>query len=217
MTGYPCGLIHDGIEQGTADWHALRAGKVTASRIADVMATIKSGEAASRKNYRAELVCQRLTGTVQQGYVSPEMQWGTDHEDDACKEYAFPRDVDPVKVGFVDHPCSAMAGASPDRFIGDHGLVEIKCPNTATHIETLLGKSVPGKYVMQMQWQMACTGRLWADFVSYDPRLPYHLRLFVARVMRNDIAIAAIVTEVTKFLGEVDSTVAALNALQEAA
>jgi putative phage-type endonuclease len=217
MTGYPCGLIHDGVEQGTPEWHALRAGKVTASRIADVMATIKSGEAASRRNYRAELVCQRLTGTVQQGFVSSEMQWGTDHEEDACKEYAFPRDVDPVKVGFVDHPTVAMGGASPDRLVGDHGLVEIKCPNTATHIETLLGKSVPGKYVHQIQWQLACTGRLWCDFVSYDPRLPYHLRLFVARVMRNDIAIAAITAEVTKFLAEVDDTVAALNALQEAA
>jgi putative phage-type endonuclease len=167
---YSFGRIYDSITQGTPEWHAVRAGKATASRISDIMAVIKSGEAAVRKNYRAELVCQRMTGIVEAGYVSPEMQWGTDHESDARHAYAYPRGLTVTPVGFVDHPDIAMSGASPDGLVGDDGLVEIKCPNTATHIETLLGKAVPQKYGQQIQWQLACTGRLWCDFVSFDPR-----------------------------------------------
>jgi predicted phage-related endonuclease len=179
--------------------------------MADITATIKSGEAASRKNYRAELVCQRLTGIVQSGFVSAEMQWGTDHEADARTAYAYPRGATLVPMAFVDHPSIAFSGASPDCGVGDDGLVEIKCPNTATHIETLLGKTVPDKYVMQMQWQMACTGLLWCDFVSFDPRMPEHLRLFVNRVPRDDARIAELSKAVATFLAEVDRTISQLN------
>lgn len=207
------------IEQGSPEWFAQRCGKATASKIADIIATTKSGPAASRKNYAAQLVAERLTGAVEESYTNAAMQWGKDKEPEARAAYAFlyADGVEVVEAGFVDHPSIAMSGASPDGYVGDDGLVEIKCPNTATHIDTLLGKSVPGKYVTQMQWQMACTGRKWCDFVSFDPRLPSHLSLFVKRVHRDDAEIKRLETEVAQFLAEVSATVQALEAYAEAA
>lgn len=195
--------------QGTPEWHSARAGRVTASRIADLTAKTKSGWGAGRANYLAELVAERLTGTVAEGFSSAAMKWGTDMEPEARTSYSFMRDQEVTPVGFVIHPTIEMSGASPDGLVGDDGLVEIKCPNTATHIETLLSGTVPEKYIKQMQWQMACTGRKWCDFVSYDPRLPARMQLFVARVAvdpSNEIEQAVIA-----FLKEVDATVNALS------
>src|SRR5262245_12506754 len=135
--------------QGTAEWHAERLGKVTASRIADVVAKTKTGWGASRANYMAELVAERLTGIPQDTYVNVAMQWGLDHEAEARAAYEFRRDVEVIEVGFVSHPDIAESGASPDGLIGIDGLVEIKCPNTATHIETLLGTPFAEKYILQ--------------------------------------------------------------------
>lgn len=202
------------IEQGTPEWFQQRLGKATASRIADVIAKNKTGYSASRKNYLTQLVVERLTQKVEPSYSTPAMQWGNEQEPNARNAYAFIHATDPVtEAAFVDHPTIPMAGASPDGYVGSEGLIEIKCPNTATHIETLLGKTVPGKYVTQMQWQMACTGRKWADFVSYDPRLPDHLALFVRRVERDNAMIAELEAEVVKFLDEVSATVAELKAV----
>lgn len=204
------------IAQGTQEWLAQRAGKVTASRVADVIATTKTGVSASRKNYAAQLVAERLTGTVEAGYSNAAMQWGTEKEPEARALYAIMHAVEEVtEASFVDHPGIAMSGASPDGYVGTDGLVEIKAPNTATHIETLLSKSVPAKYITQMQWQMACTGRIWCDFVSYDPRMPDHLALFVKRVHRDDAMIVELEAAVKDFLGEVSATVAALEAYAE--
>lgn len=205
------------IEQGTDAWFAMRAGKATASRIADIIAKTKSGPSASRKNYAAQLVAERLTGTVEPGYTNGAMQWGTEKEPEARAAYAFLHDADVVEAEFIIHPSITDSGASPDGFVGTDGLVEIKAPNTATHIETLLGKTVPSKYVTQMQWQMACTGRAWCDFVSFDPRLPDHLSLFVRRVQRDDVMIAELEAEVRAFLLEVSATVSALEKYAEAA
>lgn len=205
------------IEQGSPEWFAQRAGKATASRIADIIAKTKSGPSASRKNYAAQLVAERLTGTVEQGYTNGAMQWGTEKEPEARAAYAFLHDADVVEAEFIVHPSISDSGASPDGFVGTDGLVEIKAPNTATHIETLLGKTVPSKYVTQMQWQMACTGRAWCDFVSFDPRLPDHLSLFVRRVPRDDAYIAELEAEVRAFLLEVSATVSALEKYAEAA
>jgi putative phage-type endonuclease len=201
------------IEQGTPEWHALRAGKVTASRISDMLARTKTGWGASRANYAAQLVAERLTGTVQETFTTSAMQWGIATEPEARAVYEFFRDAKVERVGFVNHPRIAMSGASPDGRVGDAGLVEIKCPLTATHIETLLAGSVPGKYVLQMQWQMACDGRQWCDFVSYDPRMPEDMRLFVRRVSRDDAKIAEIEAEVVAFLADVDATLARLTDL----
>lgn len=199
------------IIQGSPEWFAIRLGKVTASRIPDLTARIKSGYGASRANYMAELVCERLTGVPGDSYKSAAMEWGNAHEDDACSMYEFMEDCEVTRVGFVPHPTIPMAGASPDSFVGDVGLVEIKCPLTATHIETLRGGSIPGKYIKQVQWQLTCTGRAWCDWVSYDPRLPASMRLFVQRVTRNDETIAALEQEVREFQAELDATLAELR------
>lgn len=201
------------VEQGTAEWHALRCGKATASRIADMLAKTKTGWGASRANYRAQLVAERLTGTVAESFTNEAMKWGTATEPDARAAYSFYCGADVALTDFVDHPEIAMSGCSPDGLVGEHGLVEIKCPNTATHIETLLGGTIPSKYVLQMQWQMACTGRQWCDFVSYDPRMPEDMRLFVQRLARSDGDIAEIAAGVRVFLAEVDATVSRLTDL----
>lgn len=207
------------MEQRSPEWFAARLGKVTASRVADLMATTKTGYSASRANYMAELICERLTGEQAERYSNAAMQWGTETEPQASAAYAFLRDVDVVECGLVLHPTIADFGASPDGLVGDDGLVEIKCPNTATHIETLLSEAVPAKYVTQMQVQMACTGRAWCDFVSFDPRLPGDLQLWVKRVQRDEAAIQNIEAETVKFLGELAAKVEALRSryMQEAA
>lgn len=197
-------------EQGSDEWKQLRCGKVTASRIADMMAKTKTGWGASRANYRAQLVAERLTGLVAESYTNAAMEWGKEKEAEAKAAYAFYTDADLHPVDFVVHPAILKSGASPDALVGEDGLLEIKCPNTATHIETLLGGSVPGKYVYQMQWQMACTGRWWCDFASYDPRMPEDMRLFVKRLPRDEVMIAELEREVRAFLAEVDETVAKL-------
>ncbi|CAN7305118.1 YqaJ viral recombinase family protein [Phenylobacterium sp. LjRoot164] len=208
----------DQIIQGTPEWLAARVGKVTASRVADVTARTKTGWGASRANYMAELVAERLTGAHAERFTNAAMQWGTDKEPDARAAYVFMRDLDVIEVGFVAHPTIEQSGASPDGLVGADGLVEIKCPNTATHIETLLSQSVPEKYVTQMQWQMACTGRAWCDFVSFDPRMPEgRLRMFVQRVERDDSLIATLEGDVASFLAELDAKVASLRALYDMA
>lgn len=207
----------DEIIQGSPEWHELRCGKATASRIADIVAKTKTGWGASRANYRAELVAERLTGTVGERFTNAAMQWGVDTEPHARVAYEFYTGNDVTQVGFVPHPSIGMTGASPDGLVGDDGLVEIKCPGTATHIDTLLGGTVPAKYVTQMLWQMACTGRAWCDFVSFDPRLPEAMRMFVQRIERDDDRIAELETEVIAFLREVDDTVRSLRSKYEPA
>lgn len=197
--------------QGSQEWHAARLGKVTASRVADVVAKTKTGWGASRANYMVELMVERLTGVAAEQFTNAAMKWGTDTEAEARAAYSFMRDAEVVEVGFIEHPKIPMTGASPDGLIGDEGLVELKCPNTATHIDTLLGDAIPTKYITQMQWQMACTGRQWCDWVSYDPRLPGSMQLFVQRVMRDAEVIAVLETMISDFLGELERKVAALN------
>ncbi|MDE3771554.1 YqaJ viral recombinase family protein [Sinorhizobium meliloti] len=207
----------DNIVQGTAEWHSLRLGKVTASRVADVIAKTKTGYSASRANYAAQLVTERLTGLPTEGFTNAAMQWGTDMEPEARAAYEFYRAEEVEQIAFVPHPTIGDAGASPDGQVGPDGLVEIKCPNTATHIETLIGRAVPSKHVTQMQWQMACTGRKWCDFVSFDPRMPESMRFFCQRVHRDDAMIAELEREVIIFLNEVRAKVAELRRLYEQA
>lgn len=203
----------DQIHQNTPEWHQLRLGKVTASRVADIMRRGKGGAISmSRARYAGELVAERLTGKATSGFKSSDMEWGNETEAQARDAYAFYRDADLTEVAFVEHRSIAETGASPDRLVGDDGLLEIKCPATHTHIETLQGGQVDPDYVTQMQWQMACTGRAWCDFVSFDPRMPEAMRLFVKRVPRDSARIAELETEVITFLGEVRATVRQLRA-----
>jgi len=199
--------------QGSPEWHELRRGKVTASRVADIVARTKTGPSALRSNYMAELIAERLSGTPAESFVSAAMQWGTDMEPQARAAYEFRTDAQVTQVGFVLHPNIDQAGASPDGLVNEDGLIEIKCPNTATHLETLLGQAVPAKYETQMQFQMACTGRQWCDFVSYDPRMPESMRLFIKRVKRDDKRIKELEIEIAGFLLEVAVKLSELNSL----
>jgi putative phage-type endonuclease len=203
------------IIQGTTDWFAARLGKVTASRVADVIAKTKTGYSTSRENYMAQLVVERLTQTKAESYTNAAMQWGTDQEPFARAAYEAAQSVMVEEVGFVPHPTIEWAGASPDGLVGDDGLVEIKCPNTATMIEALLTGKVPTKYFTQMQFQMACTGTKFCDYVVFDPRMPAKAQLFIARVDRHDVYIAEIESEIVKFLAEVESQVQQLNQIIE--
>jgi putative phage-type endonuclease len=200
------------IPQSSDEWIKARVGCATASRVSDIIAKTKSGFSTSRANYLAELIAERLTGEPAASYTNSAMAWGVEKEPDARMAYEFRTDAEVGPAGFVLHPIIARSGASPDGFVGDDGLVEIKCPLTATHIDTLLGQAVPSKYLTQMQFQMACTGCKWVDFISFDPRLPESMRLFISRVQRDDAMIKNLETEVAAFLAELDEKVAALNA-----
>ena len=203
------------MEQGTEDWFAARLGKVTASRVADLMAKTKTGYSASRDNYMAQLVVERLTNTKAESFSSTAMQWGTDQEPFARAAYEAAQSVLVEEVGFVTHPRIDMAGASPDGLVGLFGMCEIKCPNTAAMIDTLLTEKVPSRYFGQMQMQMACTDRAWCDYVVYDPRMPAKAQLFIKRVERDEAFIAEMEAEIIKFLGEVTVQVEKLNSIIE--
>ena len=201
------------IEQGTPEWFAARLGKATGSRIADIIAKTKTGYSTSRANYAAQLVCERLTGKVAESFTNTAMQWGTETEPLARAAYEVKTGEMVDQVGFVDHPSIENSGASPDGLVGLFGMLEIKCPNTATHIETLLSQQVPTKYITQMQWQMACAGRQWCDFVSFDPRMPENLQLFIKRVEYDPPYVAMLEKEVIQFLMDVEANVNQLRKL----
>lgn len=189
------------MDQGTEEWFSVRLGKVTASRAADVMT--KKGSAA-RANLSAQLVLERLTNTKGESFSSAAMQWGVDQEPFARAAYEAHSGVWVDTVGFVQHPTIERAGASPDGLVGHDGLVEIKCPNTATMIETLLTGKVPSNYATQMQMQMACTGRAWCDYAVFDSRMPVKAQLFVKRVQRDQKFIDDLNKEIIAFLAEVE-------------
>jgi putative phage-type endonuclease len=202
------------MEQRTDAWREVRLGKATASRIADIVGRTKTGGYASgRANYKAQLVRERLLGVPEETFTNAAMQWGIDKEPEARRAYEFHADCDVTEVGFIDHPKLAMAGCSPDGLIGTDGMVELKCPIPATHQDILLGKAFPDKYVKQALWQMACTGRQYCDLVSYDPRWPEAMRLFVQRIERDEDAITSLELEVALFLKEVGDTVDELTTL----
>jgi len=200
------------MEQGTVEWFAARCGKVTASRVADIIAKTKTGLSASRENYLAQLVCERLTGKPAESYSNSAMQWGTDTEPFARAAYEARMDILVTEVGFIDNPWIPMCGASPDG-LANEGMVEIKCPNTATHIDTLLSQTVPAKYITQMMWQMACTERPWCDFVSFDPRLPEKYQLFIKRVNFDKQTVDSLENSVIQFLDDVDLKIQQLESL----
>ena len=203
--------------QRTDAWYIERLGKVTASRVADALARTSTGWGASRTNYMAELIAERLTGTRAEAYTNAAMEWGVRYEDEAVAAYEFYRDTETTECGFIVHPRIPQAGASPDRLVGQSGLLEIKCPKTATHIETLIARRIPLKYQKQILWQMACTGAQWCDFASYDPRMPEHLKLFVVRLKRDNKTIAILENEVIDFLAELQAKVDALTTLENTA
>lgn len=203
-------------DQRSPEWKAERTGKVTASCIYKVMAKTKTGYGADRANYHAQLVAERLTGSPGENFTNAAMQWGIETEAQARAMYALETGESVAETGFHPHPLIAYSGASPDGLVGSKGLLEVKCPNTATHIATLTGASIDRKYLLQMQWQMACTERDWCDFASFDPRLPPEMQLHIRRVERDDDLLIEIETEVSAFLAEVAATVDKLTAIYRA-
>jgi putative phage-type endonuclease len=192
------------VQQGTMEWRLLRAGKVTASRVADVIAKTKSGYSASRENYLTELVIERF-GVISEGFTNAAMQWGTEQEPFARSMYELNTGVIVSEIDFIDHPTIQMAGCSPDGLVGEDGLLEIKNPNSATHFSYLVDGVVPEKYKPQMAWQITTTKRKWCDFVSFDSRVPEGLQYFQIRYVPEAGYIEHLEDEVKKFLIEVDA------------
>jgi hypothetical protein len=203
--------------QGSDEWKRARAGSLGASQIHEALARTKNGWGASRANIIAQLVIERLTGEPSASFESAAMAWGREKEADARDAYSFYHGVKVAEVGIIKHPLIDGTHCSPDGLVGEDGLVELKAPNSSTHLDILLTKKFPAKYELQAMWQMACSGRKWCDLASFDPRFPEHLKLFVRRVHRDDKHIEELETEVIKFLSEVEDKVASLNALSEAA
>lgn len=199
------------MEQRSTEWFAARCGSLGASQLNEALATTKNGWGASRENLKSRIVAERLTGTPTETFQNAAMAWGVDTEDQARKAYEAATGTFVDEMGIAFHPVLQHTHASPDGLVGEDGLIEIKCPNTTTHIDTLTDEKVPSKYINQMQWQMRCTDRQWCDYVSFDPRLPKHLQLFIKRVDRDDAAIAELEAKVAEFLTEVQSKIDHLN------
>lgn len=195
------------VQQGTPEWHQLRLGKVTASRVADILAKTKTGPSASRGNYLIELALQRVTKTIEESYTNAAMEWGTQTEPQARVAYEVKTGNFVDQVAFVDHPTIAGFGCSPDGLVGSDGLIEIKCPNSATHWSYIKANEPPNKYFIQMQAQMAVTGAKWCDFVSFDPRMPERSQLLIVSVPIDREFILFMETEIKQFLSEVDKEV----------
>jgi putative phage-type endonuclease len=197
--------------QGSDEWFISKLGKVSSSRIKDIMAKTKSGISASRKNYMAELICERLTGQRTKHFTTKCMDDGKENEPFARAAYEAITCNIVKEVGFIDHPYIELSGASPDGLVSNDGLIEIKCPKTSTHLDTLLSKNIDDNYIYQMAWQMECTERKWCDFVSFDPRLPDDLQFFCKRVFLKDLPIDTIRNEVLKFLSELNEKIKLLR------
>lgn len=195
------------VEQGSDEWLALRLGHVTASNVADVMAKGKSGEALTRKKYKTRILAERLTGQGQGGFTSSAMEWGVEQEPFARMAYEVATNSLVDKTGFWHHPSIQWVGVSPDGLVDNDGLVEIKCPNTTTHLDYIMDDKVPAEYYKQIQCQLWVTGRSWCDFISYDPRLPQRNQLFIKRCFRDEPLMAEMANEVLAFLAEIDEMI----------
>lgn len=197
--------------QGTDAWRQARVGSLGASCVHEVVARTKTGFSAMRANRMSALIVERLTGRAQDTYTSPAMIHGTETEPAARLCYAD-RVIEPVaEVGLIKHPTIAWTHASPDGLVGDDGLLEIKCPQPTAHLEVLDTGKVPDKYLTQIAWQLACTGRQFCDFASYHPEMPPEMLLFVKRVQRDDKKIAELENAVIDFLAELDYKVTELR------
>lgn len=191
------------MEQRTEEWHLARAGCITASRLSDVMAKTKSGVSQTREGYKKQVMAERLTGLPNETlFTNAAMEWGIENEVNAKTHYEYLFDADIKEVGFIKHPDVLGFGASPDGLVED-GLIEIKCPTTKTHIDTILNDKIPQKYILQMTGQMLCTNRKWCDYISYDPRLPENMQMYRKKLELDKKLADEIIEEVTKFNTEI--------------
>lgn len=193
-------------EQRSPEWFEARLGRATASKFADIMATTRNGYSMKRNNYATELALERLTGQQLETYTSAPMQWGIENEDTASLMYSLKTGNEVEQTSLWVHD-ELMAGASPDGLVGDDGVIEIKCPNSATHLNTLVTGKIPSQYIAQVQGQMWITGRKWCDFISYDPRMPENAQMIIVHVKRDDDYIEGLHIEVREFLEQVEEQV----------
>lgn len=200
------------LEQGSDAWLIARRGHVTASGIAAILSKGK-GDAisATRRKYMVQLAVERMTGRTVSTYTNAAMQWGIDQEPFAAIAYEVANETFATRTGFWLHPTIPWLGVSPDRLVGDGGLVEIKCPETTTHIDYLLNDRVPPEYVAQIQCQLWVTNRAWCDFVSFDPRMPEHSQLFIVRMQRDDEFIANMESTTIAFLDDVQTLITTIE------
>lgn len=205
-------IVHR-IAQRSPEWYALRAGKLTGSAAKDMLASIKSGEAAARRDLRYKLLAERLTGQSQEdGYVNAAMQHGIDCEPLAIAAYEAATGTLVEPIGFVESE-SLLTGTSPDGFVGTDGILSVKCPKTATHIRYLREGAEPSEHVAQNTHELWLTGRAWIDFVSYDPRLPEALQVCIVRVTRTAQQLDDYGVKAMAFLEELDREVEALRTM----
>lgn len=187
------------------DWLSARCGMLTASRMKDALDRLKSGQPSAKcRQYMVDLVAERMTGENVRHYVTSEMQWGLDHEDEACSAYEAKTGELTEKSWFIKHPTIEYFGATPDRTVGRDGLAEFKCPTTRTFIEWIAAGKVPEEHVPQMLVQLACTGRKWCDFVAFDPRIKKGPYIFIRRFTPTAEQIAEIEQKAAEFLDDVD-------------
>jgi len=191
------------VEQRTPEWEQARCGSLGASQVWEIKK--------SRTKLLTTLIAERLSGIPSEKYVTERMRWGIDHEPKARLAYELLTGASVRQCGIFRHPQIEGTHASPDGLVGEDGIVEIKCPDTATHVAGLLGAPIEDRYIAQMQWQMECSGRAWCDFVSYDPRLPPHLMLHVRRVKKNEGITAELAEEVKSFLDELNQKLRSLD------
>lgn len=206
------------IEQRTPEWYAARCGRITASRVKDVLAVSKRDgkPLQAREDYATELVLELLTGQSRQIPTTFAMQWGIDNEPLARSEYESLRGVLVEDGGFIVHPELDYIAASPDGLTDDRG-IEIKCPfNSGIHLSTL-EQGMPVEHYAQLQIGMACTGlQLW-DFVSFDPRMPPGLQLYIQAVPRDEQFIADAMSECAGFFDQVTRRVAHFRIIEQTA
>lgn len=205
------------IEQGSPEWHALRCGKITASRLIDIVRGFgrdgkRSNHKASRADYIMEKVIERMTGRQEEGFESEDMRNGKINEPLARCSYEAELGVIVTEVPFIDHPEISGLGYSPDGLVGDDGLIEIKCPKPKEHVRNMLTGDVKRDYIYQMQTGLFVTGRKWCDFVSYCPKMPVEHQLYIKRFERDDDIISEIEVEVGSVLAEIDFMIDKLNA-----
>lgn len=207
--------MSENLIQRSPEWHAARLGSLGASCLHEVVARTKTGFAASRANRMAALILERLTGNPEDPWNGKPLplavQHGIDMEPEARAYYAFTRDADVKEIGLIKHPAINGTHASPDGLIGEDGGLEIKCPQPGEHLRTLMERTIADKYIVQMQWAMACSGRAWWDYCSYSRAFPEHLRSFIQRVPRDEARIRELEAAVIAFLGELEQTLAKLQ------
>jgi putative phage-type endonuclease len=205
------------LQQGTDEWRQARCGSIGASDAPSVVRRTKTGYSADRESLMANKVLERITNTPVDIYKTAAMLQGTAREPEARLLYQMVKGVEVEEVGLITHPRIDGTHASPDGFVlvpggtAIAGLIEIKCPMPAKHLDTLLNETISNDHIIQMQWQMACTSHSWCDYVSFSPDFPPHMQMWIKRVPRDSHFIVELEREITTFIKDLDARVLKLS------